>query len=350
MFKNFYKNLHTPLYERLDQNKNIHTELISSHEDFLALLQKLRPETNKKPIEIVIGGGGLFGIMSGKILQKIKKENIQVASLTGNSIGAILSVLYSEEFFTDEEEFQKFFLKAKEDSLYTELISRENLILKLLPFTLHLTKNQKYFFMHSIEKFKKFISENEDYEAIIKKSSDFRFEDKLAKIIQNYLRTHHFTDISEKTGKKLNCNDIEAKTKRKIGFHVTLLNRPSCRDGIFLRKKILTGDFPVLDALLMSAAPNRIEKIFSKKYGTLIGTDGYYSGNFISQNTIKNSIKILIQTDDDWWLTRILTADYERDINYVIRPNLLGWESSNAFTKDNINHLQFLAKMFVDGN
>lgn len=81
----------------------------------------------------------------------------------------------------------------------------------------------------------------------------------------------------------------------------------------------------------------------------MYATDGYYSGNqpFFREN--KKGIYIHIQTDDNWWLTRFLTDNYDEKLDFVIRPNLTDDESSNNLNRENILKIQEKAEKLIDG-
>lgn len=333
--KNLFFNLKTPLYKRLNATKSPNTKIIENHTDFMDFLEKIS-QTKNLPIFLSIGGGGLFGIASAKILQKFKKEKIFPEKIIGNSIGSILWLLYYEKNF---EKFFDFFLDIREWN-YKNFTKREELIVKLIPFCLHFNENQKYFLIKNFENFREFLFQNEN-KKILKNITNESFEQSLQNCVKKFLKNHNIS-IENGTGRKLTFLNFEEKYQKKFWVYASKLGKK------LIEKHIFEKNFPILDAILASTAYNRIEKI-QWQNTKMYATDGYYSGNqpFFREN--KKGIYIHIQTDDNWWLTRFLTDNYDEKLDFVIRPNLTDGESSNNLNRENILKIQEKAEKLING-
>ncbi|MDD2916254.1 MAG: patatin-like phospholipase family protein [Candidatus Gracilibacteria bacterium] len=326
------------VYDRLDANASAHTQIIESQESFQKAVNELK--TSKQDISLAIGGGGAYGEASYRIALKLLSEGIHPTEYVGNSAGAIIATLLALGY--EDPQYVEHFLSGLDKNIKFKDIPLA-LITKLIPFVYEFPEEYKLlqtrlfqendaFFGHikskSLSEF--FINGELSTHAIEKVICDFfgmtKQDISLHKITFNDVKRGGFG--RKKTGEGVGLRilagaitDIDTAIKRGVRRHTKENN------GI-MRAIQFRGTYPVFDAIFASACPGFPKKT-NIKGGTFRVTDGYMAGqNFpsYSQYFTEKNTRVLIHTDDDFFLTKLVLPDYG-DMDYVFRPDMRGGDA-----------------------
>lgn len=351
----FLANIQSPdLYDRLDANKPEDTVIVNTQRSFQEMYdQLLLRQKQWEKISFWLGGGAAFGIVTYRLVKNLLDQGIKPDEFVGNSAGSIISTLLIQ-WYTDEKYIDFFFsnLDTIKDLTPSYFLAR------LIPFTLFLSEEHRSVLIEKNEIFQKYIEKE------LKNFNDAISENTLKKLLSNFLLNEDWSILSEEEWKKISFNDIRKKTGSTLSIQASVLtfepiwmkkskkkNLENTNDqwnrnhSHSLRPINFRGSYPVLDWLIASASPNYIKNTIVK-WKRLKTTDGYWSGqnyphkpsDFLSLPEWANGVKIIFMTEDNFSLTKWLSSDFKKWIDYVVRPDM---RAGGAFDFSNQARLRF---------
>lgn len=386
------------LYTRLDNNKPENTEFITDKSWFSLMTQNLLEKQEKgDKISFWVGGGGAYGLVTYRLIKNLLDNGIKPDEYVWNSVWAIISTLLSQGY-TDEKYIDFFFGKLTNMKDLTPAYFLSHLI----PFTVDLSEENRNFLIEQNEKFESKIKSEkigtnqsasaQDIKSLVsnflkengKEITDAEWE----KISFNDIKKEHQNELAiQASVLSLKPNWMKEYNKKPIAPQATpswryalggrwvaqayISDQEEYKQELWvynqkleeweemektkwnknhnrnIRPITFRGSYPILDALIASASPNFIKNttVKGKEFKT---TDGYWSGqnyphkesDFSLPAEPKDTTKVVFMTEDNFWMTKKLSPDFQQGIDYVVRPDMRAggafdftWKARERFEK-----------------
>ncbi|MCX6823971.1 MAG: hypothetical protein NT085_02495 [candidate division SR1 bacterium] len=331
--------------------------------------EKLFDELLNPGITLGISGGGFFSVMSYEIIDYLLHQGLKIDDIIGNSGGALVGALVATHN-VKKEYIDNVFSHIKMKPI--EMFRISNTVVGIMaPFLI------EYSYGGQPLDLKDILIKNTDL--LLKEFSHGNIfqngkvsEENIKRAVSKIIAQEKIfpQDSSEEIEKKLGIKKITfLDVKNMYGMDFSVLATAIKGKNIFKQgKKVLTditltGDFPVIDALVVSSS-GPIPKKLNVRGTSVLLMDGYMSGaNFPHSKKHypahdSNKPIVLIETDDDspdnLHLQKSGKYNTFGENTYIISPNLHKERPENKrlrnFNSDNINVYKKIAKEYIDGS
>jgi hypothetical protein len=344
------------LYERLDRTKLSGTQIITNPEGFNGMVQELQEKSKRwEKLSLAISGWGAFGVSSYYLAKALVDRWIKADEFVWTSIGGIISTLFAQ-WYTDEK-YIDFIFEWLEKPTPAFLLS------KLIPFTIKLSEKEREYLILNNIKLRTYLEGFENL-SMISKNIDTLNDSFITETLKDFLKKQWF-QIESTEFICMNFLDIQKKHQTRLWIQATVVRprlfkrkpprvlktdeeikewkqKQGNKDSKLLPPITFRGSYPVLKALLISSHQSILPNNFSVKGMEFKWIDWYWWWQWYAHKSSDFNLhshwdqkvsRVLIHTDDNWFLTNKIAPNYGENIDYILRPNLIEWGARDFTNK-----------------